>query len=316
METTTTIALVNQFTGQGVYFVQTDDAGRKTSDAPGEQTGRENNKKRGVSSEVFPFTLNEAHDVLGFFREHKMWQHYLLFVFGFNTARRAGDLLKLTWNKVYNPATGKLRDMLEIQEEKTDKFAKPKINQACRDAVELYIAETGTKPEDNEYGNPIFIQTAGTHKGNCLTYDGYRKGIKRAAEAVGIEKNVGTHSTRKSFGAVSRKIHYSDQDSMEILRSVLNHSSTKTTSRYIGLEKEQTDKYYDDMGEAFADYVTGDKTYNENAHNPIVVLDINDLREIINAAYFAGMGNAGEKDMRKHVEAVTEIMAKIDEMRK
>lgn len=305
----TTITVVNPFTQQSVLVIN-------QPAQPEEKSYRAFNKKKGVSSEVYPFTLGEAHDVLGFFKDHKMWQHYLLFVLGFNTARRAGDLLALTWENIVSPATGKVREDMEIVEEKTQKIAKVRLNDACRSAIDLYIEENRANPADNEYKNLVFIQSAGTHKGNCLTYDGYRKGIKRAAEAVGIEKNVGTHSARKSFGMTNRRIHYADQDNMEILRSILNHSDTKTTSRYIGLTRERMNQYYDDIGEAFTDYVTGDKEYKEEDHNPIVALDVNDLRDILNAAYGAGLENSGNNDPKAHLEAMANLMQLVDRARK
>lgn len=313
----TTITVMNPYTQQAYVFVDNTEQGAEVNppEKPDENVCL-HNKKRGVSSEVFPFTLSEAHDVIGYFREHGMWQHYLAFVFGFNTARRAGDILDLTWDKIYNPDTGKMREELDIKEQKTDKFARPKINQACRDAILLYIKMNSTNPAANGYKDKVFIQHSGTHVGKVLSYDGYRKGIKRAAAAVGIEKNVGTHSARKSFGMTNRYLHYGDQNNMEILRSIFNHSDTKTTSRYIGLTREQANQYYDDIGKAFADYVTGDKTYDEKKMNPIVALDVNDLRDIISAAYGAGLENSGAEDPMKHVEAIGNIMKLVDEMRK
>lgn len=275
------------------------------------------NKKKGRKSEVFPFQIEDVKKVMNYFKENEMWQCYLIFVLSCNMARRIGDTLSLTWEHIYNPETNKMRvDLLEIVEDKTDKLANPRINSACRAAIELYIEKTGLVPSDNNYQNFVFVQTSGNYKGRLLTADGYRKALKKAAVLVGIEYRVGTHSPRKTFGMLSRMLHPGDYDSMELLQTIYNHSDTKTTKHYIGLTKQKVDKYYDDMGTFFDEYVTGDKTYQDVSDTPIVSLDTNDLRDIISAAYKAGGENAGATDPMAHIEAINTIMEMIEGLAK
>lgn len=275
------------------------------------------NKKKGRKSEVYPFKLEDAKKMIAYFEEHEMWVQYLLFVVGINMARRVGDTLTLTWEHIYNPANGEIRDnILEITEDKTDKLANPKINSAVRNAIALYIEKTGVDVTENNYHNPIFLQMTGTHKGNVITSDGYRKALKKAADAVGITYNVGTHSTRKTFGMISRMIHPNDYDSMELLQTIYNHSDTKTTSHYIGLTKQKVDQYYDDMGEFFNDYVTGNKEYKDVSEKPVINIEVSDLRDIIAMAYAEGQQNANIKDASKHIETINEIMNIVDSLTK
>lgn len=243
---------------------------------------KNSNKKKGAKSEVQPFEVNDIKKMTKYFEDNKMWTQYLLFTVGCNMARRVGDTLTLTWEHFYNPATGNFRtDILEITEDKTDKLANPRINKAVRDAILKYIAETGCDPSENGYKNHVFTQLTGTHKGNVITSDGYRKALKKAAVAVGIEYNVGTHSPRKTFGMVSRMLHPNDYDSMELLQTIYNHSDTKTTKHYIGLTKQKIDQYYDDMGEFFGEYVTGDKQYNKVMNKPTITIEWADLRDVL-----------------------------------
>lgn len=243
---------------------------------------KNSNKKKGAKSEVQPFEVNDIKKMTKYFEDNKMWTQYLLFTVGCNMARRVGDTLTLTWEHFYNPATGNFRtDILEITEDKTDKLANPRINKAVKDAIVKYIAETGCDPSENGYKNPVFTQLTGTHKGNVITSDGYRKALKKAAVAVGIEYNVGTHSPRKTFGMVSRMLHPNDYDSMELLQTIYNHSDTKTTKHYIGLTKKKIDQYYDDMGEFFGEYVTGDKQYNKTMNKPTITIEWADLRDVL-----------------------------------
>ena len=275
------------------------------------------NKKKGRKSEVYPFQIEDMRKMMAYFYDNEMWQCYLIFVLSVNMARRIGDTLALTWEHFYDTKMGELRaDLLEIVEDKTDKLANPRINSACRKAIELYINKTRLNPSANNYSNHVFIQTKGNYEGRLLTADGYRKALKRAAHSIGIKYNVGTHSPRKTFGMMSRMLHPGDYDSMELLQTIYNHSDSKTTKHYIGLTKQKVDAYYDDMGAFFDDYVTGDKTYDGVADAPIVSLDTNDLRDIIKAAYKAGQDNAGNADAMVHIDAINEIMSMIESLRK
>ena len=286
-------------------------------DFPIQKQKANNNKKKGRKSEVYPFQLEDTKKMIGYFEDHDMWLHYLLFVMGCNMARRVGDTLNLTWEHIYNPQTGTIRDdILEIEEDKTDKLANPRINSAVKAAIAKYIEKTGVDVTKNKYHEYIFMQLSGTHKGSVITSDGYRKALKKAAEAVGITYNIGTHSTRKTFGMMSRMIHPNDYDSMELLQVIYNHSDTKTTSHYIGLTKQKVDQYYDDMGVFFDDYVTGDKEYQDVSDKPVISIEVSDLRDIIAMAYSEGQRNANATEASIHIEAINEIMGLVDSLAK
>lgn len=269
-------------------------------------------KRVGKKSEVFAFQVEDARKVLAYFQAHDMWVQYLLFVFGVNMARRVGDLLELTWKDLYNPTTGKIRSSMDIREQKTRKYASIAINQACRDAVDLYVVKTGCNPAENFYGDYVFTQLSGNYKGRVISDNGYRQSLKKAAAACGIEYNVGTHSARKTFGAMSRMIHPSDYDSMQLLQTIYNHSDEKTTERYIGLTKEKVEKYYSDMGEFFEDYISGEKEFDGIAAKPVVSIDVNDLREILTTAYQAGVENAGNPDPASHIRAINSVISMVE----
>lgn len=275
------------------------------------------NKKKGKKSEVYAFEIEDMKKMIAYYEENEMWVHYLVFVLSCNMARRVGDTLSLRWVNFFNPETGRIReDILEIQEDKTDKLANPHINSACRNAIQKYIEKTGCVVSENNYQNYVFTQLSGNFKGSVLSDSGYLKALKKAAHAVGIEYNVGTHSPRKTFGMISRMLHPGDYDSMELLQTIYNHSDTKTTKHYIGLTKKKIDTYYDDMGNFFEDYITGDKEYKEVAETPIVSLDTNDLRDVVKAAYEAGRNNVNNADAMVHVDAITEIMKMIETLQK
>ena len=275
------------------------------------------NKQKGKKSEVYPFEIEDMKKVIIYFKNNEMWLHYLMFILSCNLARRVGDMLSLKWENFFDPKTGKFRDdILEIKEDKTDKLANPRINSACRAAIMLYINKTNCTPSLKNYLLPVFLQLNGTHPGVVLSISGYLKALKKAAYHVGIKYNVGTHSPRKTFGMMSRMIHPGDYDSMELLQTIYNHSSTKITKSYIGLTKKKIDTYYDDMGNFFDDYIVGNKEYKKVSDRPIVSLDTNDLRDVIKAAYEVGMGSGQSEDAMVHIENINMIMQMVEGLAK
>lgn len=282
-----------------------------------EPTQNKRGKKKGQKSEVFPYEVDELRNMLNHFATNNEWIHYLLLTFGCNMARRCGDTLTLRWEHIFNPDTGNFRnDLLEIVEDKTDKLACPHINRAVKEAVVRYVKETGCDPAQNGYKGFIFVQPTGTHRGKLLTEAGHLKALKRAAKAVGIEKNIGTHSARKTFGMMNRRLHPNDHDSMELLRDIFNHADVATTSRYIGLTKEKTDSYYDDMGDFYADYIVEGKEIEFGIAAPVITIDSNDIRSILAEAYKMGYESAGNNDPMAAVSAMNKLLKLVEEKMK
>lgn len=275
------------------------------------------NKKKGKKSEVYPLEIEDMKKITAYFLANEKWLCYLVFVLSCNMARRIGDTLSLTWEHFFNPATGQFRaDLMEVVEDKTDKLANPKINVACRSAIRLYIEKTGCDPTKDNYSVPVCMQLTGNYAGRVMSDSCYRKNLKEAARELGIEYKVSTHSPRKTFGMMNRMLHPGDYDSMEILQTIFNHSDVKTTKHYIGLNKQKVDKYYDDMGNFFEDYIIGDKEYQDVSSSFILSLEANDLRDIIKAAYEAGKTNADNADAMVHVDAIAQLMAMVDQLKK
>lgn len=271
-------------------------------------------KEKGTKSEVYSLEIEDMKKIISYFEDNNKWLPYLIFVLSCNMARRIGDTMSLTWEHFFNPKTGLMRTyVLGFKEEKTDKLANPRINSACKAAIEKYIEKTGCVPSDNGYKTNVCRQLSGTHKGSDMSTSGYYKALKKAATEVGITYNVGTHSPRKTFGRFNRMIHPADPDSKELLKMIYNHADTKVTERYIGITKEKIDEYYDDFGRFFDDYITGDKEYVSSS--PIISLDSNDLYDLLKMAYEEGMKNANAYPMA-HVEAIATIMGLVPELSK
>lgn len=271
------------------------------------------NKKPGKKREVYPFNPEDVKKMTDYFKLNEKWIHYLLFVISCNMARRIGDTLSLKWeNFFYEDGTFR-EDLLEIKEDKTDKFANPHINSAVKKTIMLYLEKMEFNPKDNNYQDYVFMQLDGTHKGHVLTQDASLKAIKDAARKCGITYNVGNHSTRKTFGMINRMLHPNDHDSMQILQEIYNHSSESTTMRYIGLTRTKINRYYDDMGDFFNDSIFGENRIVIN-NDSVVTMKTEDLRYIIKIAYNKGKKNHSKTDKNADIDAIDTIMGMIDDL--
>lgn len=270
-------------------------------------------KKKGVSSEVFAYTVEETKKMLSYFEEKEMWLHYLVFVLSNNTARRNSDIEKFQWKHFFDQRTGEFREFMDgFTEKKTGKFASPPINSAIKNAINLYCQKTGCDPSKNNFENYCLLQLSGNYAGRVITYTAIYKKIKEAAAACGINHNCGTHSGRKTYGNLVAKIFRNDGRVIVALQKFYNHSNTNTTECYIDNHRQAIKKYSDEIGRVWDEYVTGDGEYDEKSGSPFVTMDVNDLRYLLSAAYSAGYKNADISDPSVHLSAVNDIYHMVD----
>lgn len=156
----------------------------------------------------------------------------------------------------------------------------------CKD-----ISDTRKNKIINDYKKQNDYKTFGDYLYYCVEYKDivksqseiYRRNFDRAAKDIGITYNVSTHSTRKSFGMWSKKLHPNDCNSMEVLCKIFNHADTKITMNYIGLTDEKMRQYYNDMGDFISSVDKGNADvvkYN----SPVITLKTSDIRDVIKEA--------------------------------
>ena len=66
-------------------------------------------------------------------------------------------------------------------------------------------------------------------------------------------------------------IHPKDIDSLEILQSIFQHSSTQQTREYIGLGDERKRQYYLDMGEFIYFLENRDSYFSKEENDPAYI---------------------------------------------
>lgn len=154
----------------------------------------------------------------------------LLFKFGLNTGLRISDLLPIKVKDIFSNS-GEYRDYLILNEKKTGKEKKIKLNNALRKAINEFVKVQKLTSESYLFSSP-----KGEHIRRIQAY----RVLKEAADVCGIE-NFGTHSLRKTWGYWTYKM---SKYNIGLIMDTFNHSSQSITLRYIGVNQDQKDELY------------------------------------------------------------------------
>lgn len=268
-----------------------------------------NKTKQTGKTEVYPFWyMGDIKNMMDYFKMKGMWHWYLVFNFGLLLGRRVSDTLSFKWSDFFYE-NGRMKDEIEIKEQKTGKVTRPYVCGACKKALELYIEKTGVDPMENYNDFIITTEQKSQLLENKEEYTeeewnelfwkatqsqaaAYRKQFKIAADACGIQYPVSTHSTRKAFGYWSVKLHPYDITTVDKLQGIFSHSDRNTTLHYIGIAREDEIKLYNDMGDFITDVSNGKKPVIKNS--PVIPLKAEDFREILSKCWDMAQ-NGGDK---------------------
>ena len=146
------------------------------------------------------------------------------------TALRISDLLKLTWENVYDEAREKFRSHIILTERKTGKQKKIALHSKVLNILHLCLSK--------RRGDFIFANNRKEEKAICRQH-AFRI-ISDTAKAVGLPAPVSAHSLRKSFGYFAWKSGISPT----VLMDIYNHSSYEITRRYLGVQQDDRDAVY------------------------------------------------------------------------
>lgn len=221
---------------------------------------RHSNRVSGVSSTVYPFTTEEVKVIINTLdyridnslnknQKQIASRNKMLFLIGINVGLRASDLIQLRWSYFYNEdITFKESYVLQPKKtRKTGKFVKIFFNKTVKKAIENYINEYPIINLDDY----LFKSRKGD---NPITEGGLWKIIVDLAKEAGVEKNVGSHSLRKTW---ARNIYDNAKDKSEalvMLQECLKHSDSLTTLRYIAIMDEEKKDMYKSIELGF-DYI-------------------------------------------------------------
>ena len=221
---------------------------------------RHSNKVSGVSSTVYPFNLNEIKLIIDVLnnriknstnenQKRIAQRNKMLFLIGINVGLRASDLMQLRWSYFYKNNM-MFKDFYTLQPKKTKKtgkFVKIFFNQTVKKAVESYVSDYPIENLDDY----LFKSRKGD---NPITERGLWKIIVDVAAEANIDKNVGSHSLRKTW---ARNIYDNAEDksgALVMLQECLRHSDSLTTLRYISIMDEEKKDMYESI-ELGLDYI-------------------------------------------------------------
>ena len=173
----------------------------------------------------------QVRELAAYYLDRGEMRNHVLIVLGINTALRISDLLRLTWDDVYDFTNDRVKASIELIEKKTNKSKIIALNHSVVNALTLYAPETA------ERGRPL-IENPRTGKAISRVH-AYRL-IRAAAEALDFQERVSCHSLRKTLGYHAWK----NGVPLVIIMDIYNHSSLAVTKRYLGVTQDDKNAVY------------------------------------------------------------------------
>ena len=166
----------------------------------------------------------------------KEYKFCLLIAVGVFTGLRISDLLQLRFSQFENT------DILTIQEKKTKKVRRIKINSDLHEIVDrvrgkMKISDSEQYIFLNRYGSKVIDQSFVNVKLKELfkKYD------------IHLEGNVSSHMFRKTLGNRVLRLNNYSGEAVILLMELFSHSSPSITRRYLGLREQEILDVYDSL---------------------------------------------------------------------
>lgn len=212
---------------------------------------RHSNKLSGVSSEVYPFISEEEiesvvnllnkriEEAVNENQKQIACRNKMMFLVGVNLGIRASDLVDLRYS-YFIKEDGTFKNKYKFQPKKTKKtkkFVELHFNQTVKKAIAEYVEKYPVENLD-EY---LFKSRKGnTHITEWTLWDF----VSKIAIEVGIERNMGSHSLRKTWGYTIWHNAKDKNKALVMLQQCFGHTNSLTTMKYIGiLDEEKKDMY-------------------------------------------------------------------------
>ena len=175
-------------------------------------------------------TPDEINRLIRYFKRLGNHQMELLIEFGVKTLLRYSDLSRIKWEDVIG------RETLVLNEKKTNKRREITIGKSLKESIETFYNEL-KQPNKDEFVFQYTLQHT-----NLLLKEGGRDVKIR-------NKNISTHSLRKSGSRFIWENNGNSDEYLIKLSSILNHSSTSITRRYLGISREEIKDIYQSFDE-------------------------------------------------------------------
>ncbi|MDR3304531.1 MAG: tyrosine-type recombinase/integrase [Clostridiales Family XIII bacterium] len=174
---------------------------------------------------------HQVRELAAYFLRRGELRNHVLVVMGVHTALRISDLLRLTWDDVYDFDRESVRECVSIVEKKTGKGKTVALNKNAVRALVTLAAHAAKR-------GGFLLENRRT--GRAISRIQAYRLIRAAAEALAFQARVSCHSLRKTFGYFAWKGGVSPAIIMEIY----NHSSLAVTRRYLGVTQDDKNAVY------------------------------------------------------------------------
>ena len=164
------------------------------------------------------------------------FKYCLLMTIGVFTGLRISDLLQLRFSQFENG------DILTIQEKKTKKIRRIKINQDLKEIVKRIKGKMGI----TDSGQYIFLNRYGTKP---IDKSWVNVQLKKYFKKYGIEMdgNISSHLFRKTMGNRVLKLNNYSGEAVILLMELFGHSSPAITKKYLGIREREIHDVYDSL---------------------------------------------------------------------
>ena len=160
----------------------------------------------------------------------------LLFAVGVFTGLRISDLLRLRFSHFENT------EILSVQEQKTGKARRIKINPDLREIIER-LRKKMIVTDSNHY---MFVNRFGT-KAIDKSYVNLKLKLILKNYNIDVEGNVSSHMFRKTLGNRVLRLNNYSNESVILLMELFGHSSVAITKKYLGIREREIYDVYDSL---------------------------------------------------------------------
>jgi len=160
----------------------------------------------------------------------------LLFAIGVFLGLRISDLLQLRFKQFEDT------EILTIQEKKTKKTRRIKINPDLKEIVERVKVKMGVA-DPNQY---IFVNKYGTKPIDQSYVNVKLKEILKHYN-IELEGNASSHLFRKTLGNRVLRLNNYSNESVILLMELFSHSSPSMTRKYLGIREREIHDVYDSL---------------------------------------------------------------------
>jgi len=159
----------------------------------------------------------------------------LLIGTGAFTGLRISDILSTKWSQLID------KEVIELNEKKTGKFRKIKINSDLKRLVQNNYDAMGSPDLDTF----VFVNKYGTKQINVQWVN---TKLKEIFTKYGIKtESPSSHTLRKSFGRRIWEINDYSEKSLVLLSELFQHSNIQITKRYLGIKEQELFDVYDSL---------------------------------------------------------------------